>query len=49
MASILIIDDERSIRNTLKDILQMEKYDVDEAENGEIALEKITNQVYDAI
>ncbi|MEZ5197308.1 MAG: sigma-54 dependent transcriptional regulator [Bacteroidales bacterium] len=49
MATILVIDDERSIRNTLRDILQMEKYDVDEAENGEIALEKIKQHEYDAI
>ncbi len=40
MATILVIDDEKSIRNTLKDILGMEKYKVEEAENGEIALEK---------
>ena len=31
---ILIIDDERSIRNSLKEILTDEGYDVDVAENG---------------
>ena len=31
---ILIIDDERSIRNSLKEILADEGYDVDVAENG---------------
>ena len=31
---ILIIDDERSIRNSLKEILIDEGYDVDVAENG---------------
>jgi len=41
MAHILIIDDERAIRNTLGDILVNEKYQVDTAEDGEIALEKI--------
>ncbi len=49
MPSILVIDDERSIRNTLKDILEMEKYKVDEAENGEIALEKIGQNSFDVI
>jgi len=31
---ILIIDDERSIRRTLRDILEYEKYEVDDAEDG---------------
>ena len=33
---ILIIDDEKSIRNTLKEILEYEEYEVNEAENGKI-------------
>ncbi len=49
MATILVIDDEKSIRNTLKDILEMEKYKVEEAENGDIALEKINQEKYDVI
>ncbi|MBE0652345.1 MAG: sigma-54-dependent Fis family transcriptional regulator, partial [Bacteroidales bacterium] len=49
MAAILIIDDERSIRNTLADILSNEKYEVDQAENGEIAIEKISENTYDVI
>lgn len=49
MPHILIIDDERAIRNTLTDILQNEKYKVDQAENGEIALEKIKEETYDVI
>ena len=32
MSKILIIDDERAIRRTLKEILQYEKFDVAEAE-----------------
>lgn len=40
MSRILVIDDERSIRNTLKDILEYEKYEVDLAEDGPRGLEK---------
>lgn len=49
MATILIIDDERSIRNTLSDILANENYEVDQAENGSEALEKIKHNIYDVI
>ena len=34
MAHILVIDDERSIRNSLKDVLEYEKHNVDVAEDG---------------
>jgi two-component system, NtrC family, nitrogen regulation response regulator NtrX len=40
-ATILITDDEKSIRNTLRDILEYENYRVFEAENGEAALEAL--------
>ena len=49
MAKILIIDDERSIRNTLRDILESEKYKIDDAEDGIFALEKINENEYDVI
>lgn len=49
MPHILVIDDERSIRNTLKDILEVEKYEVDVAENGELALELIRQNTYDVV
>lgn len=49
MARILIIDDEKSIRNTLRDILESEKYDIDDAEDGIIGLEKIKQNEYDVI
>lgn len=49
MARILIIDDERAIRNTLKDILETEKYKVDLAEDGMTGLEKIEENEYDVI
>jgi DNA-binding NtrC family response regulator len=49
MSRILVIDDERSIRNTLKDILQYEKYDVDLAEDGAHGLELINKNEYDIV
>ena len=49
MTKILVVDDERSIRSTLRDILEYEKYKVDDAENGNDALEMLAEQEYDAI
>ncbi|RKD91378.1 sigma-54-dependent transcriptional regulator [Mangrovibacterium diazotrophicum] len=49
MSKILVIDDERSIRNTLKDILEYEKYQVDLAEEGTAGLEMIKKSEYDII
>lgn len=49
MASILVIDDEKTIRNTLKEILEYEGYRVDEAPDGMKALEMMGNANYDAI
>ena len=47
MAKILIIDDEKSIRSTLKEILEYEKYEVDEAVDGQDGIDKISNKKYD--
>ncbi|NEN22450.1 sigma-54-dependent Fis family transcriptional regulator [Cryomorpha ignava] len=47
MPHILIIDDERSIRNTLKEILEFEKFTVDLAEDGPEGLKKLTEGAYD--
>jgi DNA-binding NtrC family response regulator len=49
MSRILVIDDERSIRNTLKDILEYEKYEVDLAEDGQKAIEKVKTAEYDIV
>ena len=46
---ILVVDDERSIRNSLKEILEMESYQVDTAENGAAACEMACKEKYDAI
>ena len=46
---VLIIDDERAIRYSLKEILEMENYQVEAAENGKEGLEKAEKEKYDAI
>jgi DNA-binding NtrC family response regulator len=49
MAHILVIDDEKSIRNTLKDILEYEKHNVDLAEDGIEGLALLEKGVYDLV
>ena len=49
MAKILVIDDERAIRNTLKEILEFEGYTVESAENGRMGLEMALATKYDLI
>ncbi len=46
---LLIIDDEKSIRNTLKEILEFEGHDVSLAADGVEGLEKATSDNYDVI
>ncbi|BDS13477.1 sigma-54-dependent transcriptional regulator [Aureispira anguillae] len=48
MAKILIIDDEPSIRSVLRDILEMENYEVEEAKDGIDALSKVKKTKFDA-
>src|SRR5690625_7471599 len=47
--TILITDDEKSIRNALREILEFEDYRILEAENGETALDIISEQPVDLI
>ena len=49
MAKILIIDDEKAIRNTLREILEYEDYQVEDVDNGPDALELIKKNEYDLI
>ena len=49
MAKIIIIDDERGIRNTLKEILADEGHEADVAENGKQGLEMAQAKAYDLI
>jgi two-component system nitrogen regulation response regulator NtrX len=47
MAKILIIDDEKSIRSTLREILEYEGYSIEEAKDGQEGLEKLIADHYD--
>jgi len=47
MAKILIIDDEKAIRGSLREILEYEKYKVDEAVDGEEGLQLLAKNNYD--
>src|SRR5665648_857454 len=49
MSKILVIDDERAIRNTLKEVLEYEKHDVDLAEDGPKGLEMFSSKLYDIV
>lgn len=46
---ILVVDDERAIRNSLKEILSDEGYDVDTAEDGVVALQMVDKEKYEVI
>ncbi len=48
-AKILIIDDEQSIRRTLKEILEYEGYKIEEAEDGSEGMVKIKTKKYDVV
>ena len=49
MSKILVIDDERAIRNTLKEVLEYEKHEVDLAEDGPSGLEMFNANTYDIV
>lgn len=49
MGKLLIIDDERSIRSTLREILEYENYEVDDIDNGIEGLELIKKNNYDLV
>ncbi len=49
MPKLLIVDDEKSIRSAMRDILEFEEYEVDEAPNGEQGLNMIQNDNYDVV
>jgi len=49
MSRILVIDDEQSIRNSLKEVLEYEKYEVDLATEGREGLEMFEKNQYDVV
>jgi DNA-binding NtrC family response regulator len=49
MAKILVIDDERSVRNTLKDVLEYEGHKVDVAEDGSEGILKSKTEDFDFV
>ncbi len=49
MSKILVIDDEKAIRNTLKEVLEYEKHEVDLAEDGPRGIEMFSTNTYDIV
>jgi DNA-binding NtrC family response regulator len=49
MSRILVIDDERAIRSTLREILEYENYQVDEAVDGPSGIEQFGKETYDVV
>jgi len=49
MPKILIVDDEKAIRKTMREILEYESYTIEEAENGMEGLNKLRDEHYDVV
>ena len=49
MPRILVVDDEKSIRNTLKDVLEYEKYEVFLAEDGASGIDQFAQEAFDVV
>ncbi len=49
MAKILVVDDQRNMRTTLAMMLRGSDHEVDEAEDGDLACEKIGHEGYDLV
>jgi DNA-binding NtrC family response regulator len=49
VAKILVVDDEQSIRYVLREILEDEKYQVEDAANGQEALDKLNSEAFDVV
>jgi two-component system nitrogen regulation response regulator NtrX len=49
MSKIRVVEDERAIRNTLKEVLEYEKHEVDLAEDGTKGIEMFSSNSYDIV
>ena len=49
MKHILVIDDSKVIRKAIRGLLEQRGYQVDEAEDGSVALDHVTHRPYDAV
>lgn len=49
MPKLLIVDTEDRMRSAMRDILEYESYEVDEAQNGEQGFDMIQNREYDVV
>lgn len=49
MSKILVIDDEKAIRNTLKEVLEYEDHKVDLAEDGIAGIDMFSKESYDIV
>ncbi|NTW34425.1 MAG: sigma-54-dependent Fis family transcriptional regulator, partial [Bacteroidetes bacterium] len=49
MAKILVIDDEKSIRSTLREILEYEKFEIEDAADGIEGIESVKKNIFDVI
>jgi two-component system response regulator HydG len=49
MPKILVVDDQRNMRTTLAMMLRGEGYEVEEAEDGDRAIDKVTGDAYDLV
>ncbi len=49
MPKLLIVDNEKGIRSAMRDMLEFEEYEVDEAQNGQQGLDMIMRDNYDVV
>jgi two-component system, NtrC family, nitrogen regulation response regulator NtrX len=49
MAKILVVDDEKAIRRSIREVLEFEKHQVEEAEDGQTALNMALKNHYDVV